>query len=241
MTVREMHYDFKQKLNRIDSQKDRGLYVPEIDWKLNEAQEVFVKMVAVPRYSETVGFEIGQRTIDDIKNVVIEQKPADYMVATVWDDTSYLVQIPDTYWFLLNLNIMATKGECTNVLLYDSKMLQHGDLGESSVFNRSSFEWRMSNYKFNKDGLRIFTDGSYSIDKVGFEFLMKPSRIYNAADWESGTYIGLDGVTYTGRQDCKLSDETHKEIVDIAVLLTANDLNLPTYAYKKDKIKIVNN
>jgi hypothetical protein len=39
MTAREMHYDFKQKLNKIDSQKHRNLKVPEIDWKLNEAQE----------------------------------------------------------------------------------------------------------------------------------------------------------------------------------------------------------
>ena len=61
MNAREMHYDFKQKLNKIDSQKYRNLLVPEIDWKLNEAQEVFVKIIAEPRLRSQLGFEINQR------------------------------------------------------------------------------------------------------------------------------------------------------------------------------------
>ena len=49
MNVRGMHYDVKQKLNKVDSQQYRNLRVPEIDWKLNEAYEIFVKSVAEPR------------------------------------------------------------------------------------------------------------------------------------------------------------------------------------------------
>ena len=45
MLIEDMHYDFKQKINKIDSQKYRNLRIPEIDWKLNEAQEIFIKTV----------------------------------------------------------------------------------------------------------------------------------------------------------------------------------------------------
>jgi hypothetical protein len=64
--------------------------------------------------------------------------------------------------------------------------------------------------------------------------------MYNAADWEDGTYNGLDGQVYTGTQDCQLPVGVHREIVDLAVLIIANDLNLPNYSLKMNKIKIIN-
>lgn len=240
MTIREMHYDLKIKLNRLDSQKYRDIEIPKIDWKLNEAQEFFVKMVAEPRVKNQFGFEIGQRTIDDIRNVVVDQKPSDYVIPTIFDDKSYIATLPVGYWFLVKTKIIASKGECKSILLYDSKPVQHDDNSESSMFNGSSFEWRSANYRFNNQGLRVFTDGTFSIDKVGFEYLMKPEPMWNATDWIGGTYTTLDGKVRTGTQDCKLSDNVHSEIVDIAVMLIAGDLNLPTYQLKQNKVRINN-
>ena len=91
MNAREMHYDFKQKLNKIDSQKYRDLIVPEIDWKLNEAQEVFVKVIAQPRLQSQLGFEINQRTINDIRTIVIDQKPVDGIVCFQPEKANILV------------------------------------------------------------------------------------------------------------------------------------------------------
>ncbi len=70
-TVRNMHYEFKRQLNKLDSQKYRNLLVPEIDWVLNQAMHVFIKAVAFPKSSEA-GFESSQRTIDSIRTIVIE-------------------------------------------------------------------------------------------------------------------------------------------------------------------------
>ena len=55
MTIEEQHYDFKMKLNKIDSQQYRNLIIPQIDWLLNEAQELFVKMVSNPRVLLNMG------------------------------------------------------------------------------------------------------------------------------------------------------------------------------------------
>lgn len=240
MTIREMHYDVKQKLNKLDSQKYRDLAVPEIDWNINEAQEIFAKMVAEPRVDNGLGFEVTQRSIDDVRTIVVDQKPTEYIVATLYDDTSYIVALPDDYWFLVKPKIMASKGKCTSTLLYDSTLVQHDDEVEFNSFDKSSFEWRCSNYRFNREGIRVFTDGSYTIDKVGFEYLKKPRVVYNAADWEGGTYNSLNGDTYTGTQDCELPEGTHREIVDLAVLIMANNLNLPSYGLKMNKIKTIN-
>ena len=45
-----MHYDFKKKLNKIDSQQKKNLLIPEIDWTLNEAQNLYVDIIAQPRF-----------------------------------------------------------------------------------------------------------------------------------------------------------------------------------------------
>ena len=66
MNAREMHYDFKQKLNKIDSQKYRDLIVPEIDWKLNEAQEVFVKVIEEMNRQKTELNKIYHPEINDL-------------------------------------------------------------------------------------------------------------------------------------------------------------------------------
>ena len=71
MTIKDMHYDFKKKLNKVDSQQYRNLLIPEIDWALNEAQNVFVDIVSEPRLRTNLGFEKSQKNIDDIRTLVI--------------------------------------------------------------------------------------------------------------------------------------------------------------------------
>ena len=64
MNIKEMHYDFKKKLNKIDSQQYKNLLVPEIDWTLNEAAEIFVKDII------KAGIENGQTSIDDVRALI---------------------------------------------------------------------------------------------------------------------------------------------------------------------------
>lgn len=238
MNAREMHYDFKQKLNKIDSQKYRNLLVPEIDWKLNEAQEVFVKIIAEPRLADGLGFESNERSIDDIRTIVIDQIFSNGIVPTVFDNLSYIATLPEDYWFLLSTNIYGTKGNCTNILLYDSKERQHDDKYEVSPFDKSSFEWRVSNYRFNSQGLRCFTDGTFSITKVALSYLKRPRMIQNSQDYQGGTYTTLTGQVLTGFQSCELSEGTHREIVDLAVAITAGDLSLPDFRMKQAKLSL---
>jgi hypothetical protein len=47
MTIKEMHYDFKKNSTRLIVKKN--ILVPEIDLYLNEAEEIFVKLIAEPR------------------------------------------------------------------------------------------------------------------------------------------------------------------------------------------------
>ena len=58
MSIKRMHYDLKVKLNKVDSQQYRNLLIPEIDWALNEAQNIFIKNIAEPRKMQQM-FDFG--------------------------------------------------------------------------------------------------------------------------------------------------------------------------------------
>ena len=48
-------YDFKMKLNKIDSQQYRNLIIPQVDWILNEGSRNFLsRWISNPRLATQV-------------------------------------------------------------------------------------------------------------------------------------------------------------------------------------------
>lgn len=234
MNIKEMHYDFKQKLNKIDSQQYRNLRIPEIDWKINEAYEIFVKSIAEPRVNNHLGFEVNQRTIDDIRTIVINDE---ILVATQIDNMSYFVTLPENYMFYISANIIMSKQNCEDKI-GRAILRQHDDRFETSPFDSSSFEWGETNIRFYDKGIRIFTDGTFSIKELKLNYIRKHTYIHNAEDFSYGSYTLPSGQILTGIQNCELPEQTHREIVDIAVLITSGDLSMADYQLKQAKINL---
>lgn len=238
MNIQEMHYDFKQKLNKIDSQKYRNLLVPEIDWKLNEALGILIKAVAFPRQNRIIGFEINQRIKDDLRSLVKEQflENNDCLSVTKINDLIYKTSIPSDYQYYIKSFVNATKDTCTRKLIGLSK--NHGDRNEQSAFNNSSFEWEEANILFVGNDLHAYTDNTFIINNVCLTYYKIHPYMHNAKDFNNGSYKMIDGVTIlTGSQDCILPVTVHSDIVDIAVLITTGDL-ISNYEIKQGKTKI---
>lgn len=235
MSVKNMHYDFKQKLNKIDSQQNRNLKVPEIDWKLNEALEQFVKNIAEPRVNNAYGVEVNQRTIDDIKNIVVNDT---VLTAIPIDTSSYYVELPVNYMFFLSAKILISNTSCGDRFAR-AMVRQHDDRFEESVFDNSSYEWKEVNVKFYERGIKIYTDKSFIIKALHLDYIKRHSYIHNAeAFLPSGTYNLPDGTVLTGHNDCILSKHTHNEIVNIAVYLTSLDLSMADQQLKQIKTNL---
>lgn len=235
MNIREMHYDFKQKLNKIDSQQYRNLRIPEIDWKLNEAVDIFIKSVAEPRLINQFGFETTQRTIDDIRTLVINDK---VITPTKIDDTTYFVTLPDNYEFYVSGNVKMSKDNCSSRIAR-TIIRQHDDKFEISPFNNSSFEWKEVNIRFYEKGIKIYTDGTFIIDELRLNYIRKHAYMNNAQDFlPTHQYTLPSGTVLTTSQDCELPEHTHREIVDIAVLITSGNLSMADYQYKQAKINL---
>ena len=227
MTTREMHYDFKQKFNKIDSQKNKGLLVPEIDWLLNEAAELFVKRVATPKFDNVLGFETSQRVTEDIKTIV---------VGGTWTPiTNNVIPLPANYQYFVRCRVKLSKGNCKDQVgvLY---IRQHNNLFEESTFYNGSFEWREVNGVYESQGIQSFTDGTFTIDEAKLSYIRKMAYMHNAQDFGAGSYNHPSGVTLTGTVNCDLPDHTHREIVDIAVMLAASEVQTSDLQVKASKL-----
>lgn len=228
MTIRDMHYDFKKKLNKVDSQQNRNLLIPEIDWVLNEAQELFVKIVAFPKKYQYLGFEIGQRTIDDIKTIVEPNHCINV--------NNNIATLPTDYWFYVRGEVLMNKGNCKDIK-GSLHIRQHNDDFENSPFDKSSFEWRTVNGVFDKNGIKLFAQ-DFTISKLCIDYIKKLSYIHNAEEFRAGQYNLPSGETLSGSKNCELPEHTHREIVDIAVLITTGELQIPDYQIKYNKLNL---
>lgn len=237
MNIQEMHYDFKMKLNKIDSNKYRNMKIPEVDWKLNEAQHLYIALVAEPRIRNYLGFETSQRTIDDIASIVINNKALTSLPAS---DDFVVFSLPDDYlYFISTAELFATKEDCKNVKI-ETTVIQHDDEAERQAFYKPSFEWRETNIRFFNNGIKVFTNNEFTIDSLSINYIRKPLYMHYAEGFLAGGYK-LPGHTtpLTGSQNCELPEHTHREIVDLAVALTTGDLELPAaYQFKMSKLKL---
>lgn len=239
MTIADMHYDFKKKLNKVDSQQNRNLLVPEIDWALNEAQELFIKWIAEPRTRSHFGVEKSQRTIDDIRTLVKSES------ITITDNK---VVLPIDYMFYLKAEVLMNKTTCG-----DRKarlvIRQHNDKFEESPFDCSSYEWKVVNGLFTDGNIQLFDDGSFTNTSIELSYIKKPKYIHNAKAFGTGIYRLPSGVVL-GRDkdnaqdtnpetvDCELPEHTHREIVDIAVAMVSGELLSNDYQVKLSKLNI---
>lgn len=235
MDVRSMHYDLKTKLNKVDSQQYKNLRVPEIDWALNEACELFIKSIAEPRRRNHLGFEVNQRTIDDIRTIVINDVT---QLAFSVGGNEFTAPLPSNYMFFVSAKVNITKEGC-GTKTARVRVVQHDDLHEVSPFDNSSYEWGEVNIRFYSDGVKIFTDGTFTVDSITYNYIRKHAYIHNAQDFlPSGTYNLPDGTTLVGSQSCELPEHTHREIVDMAVLIKTGELQIPDYQIKQAKLNL---
>lgn len=229
MTVQDMHYDFKMKLNKLDSQQLRNFLIPEIDWLLNEAQELFVKWVAEPRIPNGLGLETNQRSIDDIR--VLMKQDTEKMVKDLETEDEWGIKLPSDYWHYV-VGVFSLKSTKCGFLDCTIRIRQHDDESKVSPFDRSSILWREVNGRFLGDSLYIEKPEDYAKEdykedenRVVFTYLRKPRWISFAGGFAQGAgYKMPGGELVSGNHNCELPDHTHREIVDIAVMLASGQM-----------------
>jgi len=226
MNIQEMHFAVKAGLNKLDSSY-RNLQIPEIDWFLNQAQQVFVKACMPQSASLFLGreFELSQRTIDSISTLVTPTK------IKVVDN---IVPLPKNYYFHVSSYVEASKGACSRTIR--CYQVQHDDLHKESSNTASSFEWDECNISFENTGILCYVT-DFTVSNMNLVYIREPKLIHNAAQYNNGTY-NYFGTTLTGTSNCELPVITHDDIVRIAVFLASRAIEQPTSNQKYEETKL---
>lgn len=228
MTIEEMHYSFKMGLNRGNSQINRELLIPEVDFYLNQGMNMFIKMIAQPRVNNNyLGFEKSQRNIDDIKALVLRGVP----LAIVSDK----IELPTNYLFFISARVLVEKKGCKDKTIV-LKIQQQDDVFEYDNFYKSSFEWEEINGVFVNNSIELVYE-NFIAKTAYLSYIKKPVYIHYAEGYNQNGYRDINNNLLTGKVACELSSQCHQEIVDLALELCSRDLSLPEHKIIQEKLK----
>lgn len=251
MTVQELHYDFKLKLDKVDSQQKRNLKDWEVDWFLNDAIQVFLNQVVGGNNIRLTGFEQEQRRIDDVRTLVIKSPSSLQPGLPLITINTSLYELPLSslgivnnvklydYYQLIRLRIDISKPGCANKNIGVTQV-QHDDLDEAylSPFSQPSFEWGDVLTVFgastngSDEGSIFFYTNNFNVISAYPEYIKRPNRI------SIGSYINIDGTPGTVVQ-CDLPETTHPRITDLAVDIATGVIQSPNMLqYTQMKLKI---
>lgn len=260
MTIAQLHYDFKMKLDKVDSMSREDFNPAEIDWLLYEASWVWVKNRYGQNNPKQSGFETSQKRITDLANLHVTYPEQPPISATKLNNFLFEVNLSSfeyEYFLLTKLDATITKGSCTKQA-YEIKEIQTDDLQEflRDPFNKPNFNEGVIGYNFSRSGeasgtnenpagkgsIKLYSDGTFDITYVIPSYLKYPRRVWlGNYDLTSdlrpkdgnNTYIYQSGVD--DPVGLELDSSVHNEIVDFAVMIAAGIIENPAYVQLKEK------
>ena len=226
MNIKEMHYAFKLGMNKLDSNQNRNILIPEVDFLFNHALSLYVNNIFFPRNVKLYGFENSQRSIDNIRTLVVSNE-----VIPVADK---IVKLPEQCWHFVKAFGKAKRGNCVkDIRLF---FQQHDDLFQENSVYKSDFDWETLNFTYTSQGLKLEYSG-FEVEDIKLTYIKLPVYMHNAEDYDPEGYINLkDKTLLTGHQNCELPDDSCKDIVDIAIFLATGAIQDNLYASIKEKL-----
>ena len=207
-----MHYSVDQGLQKVGSFVYDNFLSEEIDFFLNKMQERFIKDRMFNRSDEKrLGFSGNQKRLDDLRGIieVDAEELADQSGTPVYVE----YDIPTNYLYLLNVRAIVTPVTClTEDRVVAARVISHDIVYEmlKNPFSKSTLQSPI--VTMDTDYFNVFTDESYLIKGVRFDYVRKPAKI-----------------SLSSSQDSELAEHTHHEIVDLTVKHILEIIESPRY------------
>lgn len=97
MTVKEMHVDIRDQVQRLSGNRDRKLEDDHIDWYLNRAQKMMIESAVEPVLGS------GRYQIKSGKHGIVTGLSVNrYSISAAWQGEKYMCILPPDFWYLLD-------------------------------------------------------------------------------------------------------------------------------------------
>ena len=225
-SIKDLHYGFRRRANKIESLQNRSFYVEQIDDYLNEGLNIYISEMCK-------SLELDQSFIDKLRQLINYE----YTLTPVNTGDSAEAVLPINYYRLMRSYSIATKPSCSTKRKMTHYAVQTDDLDPllSDPDYEPNFDWSETAYRLVQDKIIVYTKG-FTIDEIVIDYIQKHPRLGNPEDSRNGTYTLPSGIVAT-QQDLILDSTTQPDqIMDIAVMAAYMDISDPNYQIKLNKI-----
>lgn len=229
ISTQQLLYKLDLRLNKKASNEHQSIPLEDKILALREATIKLVKLKVDPNNIYNAGLDSFKKRYTDLQPLVVSFEGLNVNKTTeVYN--SYEADITTTlekYFLPLDAYALCTKGNCTEHLVEIPKEIKHGDI--STYINNThyspSFEYQTTFAVISDNKFIIYTDGTFTVDKLHLSYLKYPKLI------DSEGYINFDG-TASIDQDTDLPDYLEDELLNIATLDLAMDTeNVPAVQF----------
>lgn len=209
--------EFRRKINRRNTSYSDRVGTLEVDDYINEAARIWYK-TAVAEAEQNTAIRVSLRPFE------VKHKPLEVECKGLY----YIAGIPEDCYYPLNYVIYASKDGCDNCpKLMTPFVVQSDDLVESlkDPDRNPSFEYGEVLIDDANDYLHIYTDGTFSIDKIDLSYYKKLGKQACPKLVDTNYYVDSIGNKVDTNTTFLIENEDDAdEIVDMAVLFFLRDV-----------------
>lgn len=210
-SIKNAHYKFKRRANKVDGLKNSNFLVPQIDEYIWEGYIIWLEAICEE-------LEVNQKRREDIRELEVKNCE----LVPVKEDDYYTAFLPKDYYRYLESYSVVYTNTCPKKAI-KNYFIQKDDVYENDTMYNSSYVFERINIDLSNNKLYIYSD-DLKIDSVKLTYIRKPLRPANPQDYITGKYNLPDG-TPALQQDIEIDSTFQIEkIIDIAVLIAMRDV-----------------
>lgn len=236
--VESLLYKIDLRLNKVAALEHQIIPLENKILALNEAQLRLVKLKMNPNNPLGLGLDSFKKRYEDLE-VLIESQ-SDHPLKLVEMDkvlnrwSADLSLLSPEYMFYIDSYFIASKGKCIDKVIYVNKdLVKHSDVITLLINSnyKPSFEYEESFCSISELQLSIYTDGTFTPDKIYVSYVRYPQKI----DYPG--YVKFDGTSST-KVDSELPEYLEDELLNLTVQeLAMSTENNPAVQYTQERIR----
>lgn len=190
MIIRELHWEFKQRYNKQDSNFKKDFTPMEIDALLWDAILEYVEIFYSGNNSKKykLGFEVTQQRIDMLSSLVVGQPLQPALTPDTVNNNKYEFYLSQTNGQLVEdyMHLVRAYAD-TNCGKVGIKIERHNDLSYvlGDAFRKPSKKWKRlvgviekSSNPLVESSLYVYSTDDFIIDSINIEYIKCPVRPY---------------------------------------------------------------
>ncbi len=226
MIIQKMHWLFKERYNKLNSNNYRDLSPYQIDEKINNSQIIFIEEFSYP--------ENTLQDLDMVGNLLVTTPEQPVLLPITVSGNVYQFNLSALKYPLLRIKRIVANTNCGNVLIADTQILGHDKLNIilDDFHQQPSKKWKRLVAVLAKSStsltqnLYIYSAPGFVVTSIQIDYIRKPKEVffgnYNSIEYaqcvaSGGTNCNQYYNLTAPPVDCEIDSRYHDLIVDYAV------------------------